>query len=95
MRPLEVKIPLTVYEDHTLNLKVNDDSIINLKVENYTGGGGGDYPIYDGPTRVTPLVHESISLPTKNTSVLSNIVVGEIPYYETSNEKGKTFIIGG
>lgn len=95
MRPLEVKIPLTVKEDRPFKMKVESDSIIKLKVDNYTGGGGGDYPIYDGPTRVTPLVHESVSLSTKNTSVLSDIVVGEIPYYETSNEKGKTFIIGG
>lgn len=95
MRPLEIKIPLTVKEDRPFKMKVESDSIIKLKVDNYTGGGGGDYPIYDGPTRVTPLVHESVSLPTKNTSVLSNIVVSEIPYYETSNEKGKTFIIGG
>ena len=95
MRPLEVKIPLTVKEDRPFKMKVESDSIVKLKVDNYTGGGGGDYPIYDGPTRVTPLAHESVSLSTKNTSVLSDIVVGEIPYYETSNEKGKTFIIGG
>lgn len=95
MRPLEIKIPLTVKEDRPFKMKVENDSTIKLKVDNYTGGGGGDYPIYDGPTIVTPLVHESVSLPTKNTSVLSNIVVSEIPYYETSNEKGKTFIIGG
>lgn len=81
--PLEVYIPLKVEEEIQINLKVDES------------GGGGEYPIYTGDTTVTPLVHQSVELQTRNKAVLSNIVVEEIPYYETSNPKGTTFIIGG
>lgn len=94
MRPLEVYIPLTVEEDRTIKAKVDEDSVIKLKVEEY-GNGGGEYPIYHGPTVVTPLVRESVKLNTSNKTLLSNIVVNEIPYYETANPRGTTFIIGG
>ena len=82
MEPLEIHIPL----------KVNIEVPIKLTVSE---GGGSSYPVYTGETVVTPKAHESTELETKNKVVLDNIVVEEIPYYETSNPKGTTFIIGG
>lgn len=82
MSPLEIHIPLTVQVDVPIKLTVHE-------------GGGSAYPVYTGETTVTPKVHESTELETKNKVVLDNIVVNEIPYYETSNIKGTTFIVGG
>ena len=77
-------IPLSVIESET---------IIPLTVD--SGGGGGEYPYYYGSTTVTPKVDESVELETHNKVLLSDIVVNEIPYYETTNPKGTTVIIGG
>lgn len=82
MSPLEIHIPLTVQVDVPIKLTVHE-------------GDGSVYPVYTGETTVTPKVKESIELETKNKVVLDNILVNEIPYYETSNPKGITFIIGG
>lgn len=81
--PLEIHIPLRIVEDPVIKLKVSE------------GGGGPVYPVYHGPTVVTPKVRESTELETRNKVVQANIVVEEIPYFETSNPKGLTFIIGG
>lgn len=82
MLPLEIHIPLVVREEEQIKLTISE-------------GGGGEYPIYTGETVVTPKVRESTELETSNTTLLQNIVVEEIPYYETSNIKGVTFIVGG
>lgn len=82
MLPLEIHIPLRVREEEQIHLTVRE-------------GGGSEYPYYTGETVVTPKVHESTELETASKVVLQNIVVEEIPYYETSNVKGKTFVIGG
>lgn len=84
MQPLEIHIPLKIKEPELIKLKISEG-----------GGGGGDYPYYSGEVVVTPKVKESVELNTKDTIVLQNITVNEIPYYETSNVKGTTFIIGG
>lgn len=81
MLPLEIKIPLKVKEEEKIKLRISE-------------GGGGLYPIYYGNTTVTPKAVEQ-TLETANKSVLSDITVLEIPYFETSNEKGTTAIIGG
>lgn len=49
---------------------------------------------YDGETEIIPKCYEEQVLETKNKVVLSNIIVREIPTYETSNNFGYTFIIG-
>ena len=82
MLPLEIHIPLVVREEEQIKLTISE-------------GSGGEYPIYTGETVVTPKVRESTELETSNTTLLQNIVVEEIPYYETSNLKGITFIVGG
>lgn len=54
-----------------------------------------DYPNYRGRFVVVPSLAVQI-LPTKNKTLLRDIVVHEIPYTETSNLKGGyTAIIGG
>ena len=82
MNPLEIHIPLSIKEDAPIKLMVHE-------------GGGSVYPVYTGETIVTPKVKESIELETQNKVLLENIIVNEVPYYETSNPKGTTFIIGG
>lgn len=82
MLPLEIHIPLKIVDEPVIKLKVSDS-------------GGGIFPIYSGETVITPKVREQTELETAKKTVLQNIVVEEIPYYETSNIKGITFIIGG
>ena len=51
-----------------------------------------DYPVYTGTTTVTPRVSEQI-LETANKTLLEDITVLEVPYYETSNVNGMTVYI--
>ena len=81
MFPLEIHIPL----------KIKEENIIKLKIAE---GGGGIYPVYTGEVEVEPKT-VSQTLETANKTVLSDISVLEIPYFETSNPKGTTAIIGG
>lgn len=56
---------------------------------------GTPYPIYEGPTTITPEAYEMQILQTEKKSVLENIVVLPIPYFETSNPQGgNTVYIG-
>lgn len=92
MEPLEIHIPLKIVDDKPIKFKIVDNDLIKLKVSET---GGAVYPVYTGETVVTPKVHESTELETAKKTVLENIIVEEIPYYETSNIKGTTFIVGG
>ena len=50
---------------------------------------------YNGEYNITPLAFEDIILNTKDKKLTDNIIVKEIPYYQTSNkENGYTVIIG-
>ena len=91
MYPLEIHIPFKIREEQTVSLKVRQQEHIKLTV---TESGGGMYPIYQGETEVEPKTVQQI-LDTRNTSVLSDITVLEIPYFEVSNIHGTTAIIGG
>ena len=56
---------------------------------------GSAYPYYDGIIEITPVVDLDILLETKEKIVTDNIIVHEIPYYQTSNlSGGYTVIIG-
>lgn len=81
MLPLEIHIPLKIKDEQNIKLKISE-------------GGGGIYPVYTGETEVEPKTVPQ-TLETKNKSVLSDINVLKIPYFETSNIKGTTVIIGG
>lgn len=50
-------------------------------------------PNYDGPYEVVPKVY-SQTLPTKRKTLADDVLVHEIPTYETSNQYGYSFIIG-
>ena len=82
MLPLEINIPLKVREEEQIILKIEE-------------GSGSEYPFYTGEVNVVPQPFESVELETSKKTLLQNIVVEQIPHYETSNLKGKTFIIGG
>ena len=49
---------------------------------------------YGGPYEVTPSAESDIVLATKKKSMLDDVTVFKIPYYETSNESGYTVYIG-
>ena len=50
--------------------------------------------IYDGPTTVVPSSYFDQELYTKDKLVKSDITVKKIPFYETTNDTGKTIYIG-
>lgn len=50
---------------------------------------------YAGPYVITPKAEEEQTLPTKSKKMASDVLVKEIPYYETSNVAGTTVYIGG
>lgn len=50
--------------------------------------------IYTGQTVVVPSAYFEQELYTKDKLVKSNITVRKIPYYETTNDTGKTIYIG-
>lgn len=52
------------------------------------------YEDYSGPYAVTPKV-ESQSLSTADKHLSHDVTIEPIPYYEVSNQNGKTIIIGG
>ncbi len=52
------------------------------------------YEDYAGEYKVIPKI-EAQSLPTADKHLTDNVTVEPIPYYEVSNQKGKTIIIGG
>ena len=48
---------------------------------------------YNGPYEVTPKRVDQ-TLPTKDKTMRSDVTVFEIPYYQTANPYGKTYVIG-
>lgn len=67
----------------TIHSKVGLPEIVEQKVD-----------VYSGPTTVTPSSYFDQELLTKNKLVKENITVKPTPYYETTNETGKTVYIG-
>lgn len=52
-----------------------------------------DVEKYDGACTVVPKANQEQVLETKDKYVTSNIVVTKVPFYETSNDSGKTIYI--
>ena len=48
---------------------------------------------YNGVYEVTPKRHDQV-LPTKDKTMREDVTVFEIPYYETANQYGNTYVIG-
>ena len=62
----------------------------------YGVGEGDTAVIYDGDYDVVPLAFQETILSTRNKKLIDDILVQEIPYYETSNlSGGNTVFIGG
>lgn len=97
------------YEDHPGSCKVTSEGTLTGKIgsEGILSGsivsGGAlsgslsmpvGYEDYTGPYEVTPKV-ESQSLSTADKHMVHDVTIEPIPYYEVSNQNGKTIIIGG
>lgn len=94
----------TTSDVQSITGKLSDIESLRGKLSNVTNGLRGtltvpehlsDYPEYKGEVEITPDAHEDIVLDTADTTLKSDITVFKIPTYETSNEFGTTFIIGG
>lgn len=55
--------------------------------------GGGTHATYGGSYEITPTSSDQ-TLNTNDKIMTNDVLVGKIPYYETSNEYGKTIYIG-
>lgn len=79
--------------------KITGNEDVSPKITgNITYGiGEGDFsPVYDGDYNVTPLAFQEVTLKTKDKKLIEDIVVKEIPYYETTNlSGGNTVYIAG
>lgn len=53
-----------------------------------------DYPDYDGDYDITPAASEQ-TLETTNKTLREDLTIKPIPYYDVSNEYGRTIYIGG
>lgn len=72
------------------------NTVIRQEVSLGSGSSGSfsGFPKYEGSYQVTPKVDEQI-LPTEKKLMTDDLTVEEIPIYESSNESGRTIIIGG
>lgn len=52
------------------------------------GGNTTEYDTYTGEYQVTPKAFDSQTLDTANKVLNADIIVSEVPYYETANETG-------
>lgn len=83
-------------EIQDINLQSLSGNIITLPaISGQLSIGKTDYPIYRGVYQITPLVGLDIILQTSNKLMQQDVIVNEIPYYQTSNlSGGYTVIIG-
>lgn len=72
----------------TLNIRTRDPITIELAVGKGTSGEW-----YDGTYEVVPKREEQ-TLPTALKTMRRDVLVHEIPWWETSNPHGKTYVIG-
>lgn len=70
----------------TLKIKPRAPVTLHLKSGHSIDWYNGDYEVF--PKRVDQ------TLPTKDKTMRQDVLVHEIPYYETANPYGKTFVIG-
>ena len=80
-----------------IKIRANLDEAEKKQVEIEIGAphSGVAFPVYSGPTTVIPEAYEMQILQTEKKSVMENIVVFPIPYFQTSNPQGgNTVYIG-
>lgn len=75
--------------DELLTGKIKSDDVLSGKMSMPVG-----YKEYSGEYLVIPKVSSQI-LPTSDKHLSKDVVIDQIPYYEVSNQNGKTIIIGG
>lgn len=75
--------------DELLAGKIKSDNVLSGKMSMPVG-----YKEYLDEYRVIPKVSSQI-LPTSDKHLSKDVIVDPIPYYEVSNQNGKTIIIGG
>lgn len=89
-----------VIEEGVLSGRIKTDGVLEGHI--VTGGGllvgtvslPVGYTDYNGPYNVIPKV-VSQELDTADKHLTKDVTVEAIPYYEVSNQTGKTIIIGG
>ena len=73
-----------------VHLRMRTRAPVRLRI----GKGGGYVPdYYAGPYEVTPTRSEQ-TLATRAKAMRDDVTVHEIPYYQTANPYGTTFVIG-
>lgn len=78
--------------DVSMTLEQIDHKDLTIEI---TPGAIG-YETYEGPYEVVPMAHTMQVLDTENKLMTENVLVYEIPYWETSNPQGgNTVYIGG
>ena len=77
------------------NISSQISSTLSVQGEISAAPARSSYPYYDGVYELTPLPQLDIVLNTSNKILTKNMIVKEIPYFETTNESGGyTVIIG-
>ena len=76
--------------NNNLNSNIQSNSNISAKL---SVGGSGSYLDYSGSYDIIPNQQDQ-TLQTQNKILRENMLVEKIPYYETSNDYGKTVYIG-
>ena len=84
---------VSVCEDQNIGVCLCENTQ-NVNVSLDVTIGQQSHSSYDGPYRVTPLAFSETTLDTSNKTLHDDLVVEEIPYYETSNVSGYTIYIG-
>lgn len=70
------------FDENSEKTKINFDDKVKI-----------DYEYYNGPYEVTPRAYNKIILETDNKLMKDDVLVNEVPYYETSNISGNTVYI--
>ena len=80
----------------TLDISIELEQIDHKDLYITLTPGAIGYDTYDGPYEVIPMAHTMQVLETENKLMTENVLVHEIPYWETSNPQGgNTVYIGG
>ena len=83
------RVSLRILGGGSLGLRVRDGTpALRLRM-----GEGHSVDWYAGPYEAIPKRVDQV-LPSKDKTMRSDVLVHEIPYYQTANQYGTTFVIG-
>lgn len=80
----------TISAESTLSGKLSASGGLSGKLSMATAAS---YEVYEGDYKVVPQAFNTQTLETANKLLKENIVVAEVPFFETSNETGLTVYI--